>query len=121
MILVQCLRQDGGYPTQLLSVFPQLQPRGQTFDNVACSGNTLSDISGQLDKLNDRKFDLITLTISGNDFGFDDVAVCPQNSPHRIINSSLTPPGSMCLRNQASRHQRSRVLRRHVRSFPLSC
>ena len=73
--LVSCLRQDGGYPTQLLKAFPSLQPHGQPFDNVACSGNVLADISGQMKKLAQKKFDLVTLTISGNDFGFDDVTV----------------------------------------------
>jgi hypothetical protein len=35
----------------------------------------LADIDGQLKKLEGKKFDLITLTIGGNDFGFGDVAV----------------------------------------------
>jgi hypothetical protein len=72
---VECLRQDGSYPTQLLEVIPGLLGQDQPFDFTACSGDVLDDIDAQVAKLTGRKFDLLTLTIGGNDFGFANIAV----------------------------------------------
>ena len=72
---VECIRQDGSYPTQLLQFLPFLLPKDQPFDFIACSGDVLDDIDGQIAKLTGRKFDVLTVTIGGNDFGFGDIAV----------------------------------------------
>ncbi|KAK5998054.1 Lipase 1-like protein [Cladobotryum mycophilum] len=69
---VECLRQDGSYPSQLLELGPfDGEP---TFQFTACAGDELDDIDGQVAKLGHSKFDLLTLTIGGNDFGFSDIA-----------------------------------------------
>lgn len=71
---VQCQRQNGSYPSQLFELNP-FNSNPSSFDFVACSGDELDDIDAQIAKLAYKKFDLVTLTISGNDFGFGDIAV----------------------------------------------
>jgi hypothetical protein len=51
-------------------------PKDQPFDFTACTGDVLDDIDGQIAKLIGRKFDVLTVTIGGNDFGFEEIAVC---------------------------------------------
>jgi hypothetical protein len=75
ILAAECIRQDGSYPTQLLQFLPFLLPKDQPFDFTACTGDVLDDIDGQIAKLTGRKFDVLTVTIGGNDFGFSDIAV----------------------------------------------
>lgn len=70
---IVCARQNGSYPTQLLELNPFVDDH-PSFEFTACSGDVLDDIDGQVAKLTGKKFDLITLTIGGNDFGFSDSA-----------------------------------------------
>lgn len=52
-----------------------MQPHDQPLDFVTCSGDELDDIDSQVAKLAGKKFDILTVTIGGNDFGFGDIAV----------------------------------------------
>jgi lysophospholipase L1-like esterase len=72
---IECIRQDGSYPSQLLKIIP-FTKHDSNFEFTACSGDKLDDIDGQVTKLTalPTRFDLITLTIGGNDFGFGDIA-----------------------------------------------
>jgi lysophospholipase L1-like esterase len=72
---LECIRQDGSYPSQLSKIIP-FSKHNSSFEFTACSGDKLDDIDGQVANLTalHTKFDLITLTIGGNDFGFGDIA-----------------------------------------------
>jgi hypothetical protein len=72
---VECIRQDGSYPTQLRQFLPFLSPEDQLFDFTACTGDKLDDIDRQIAKFAGRRFDIITATIGGNNFGFEEIAV----------------------------------------------
>jgi len=65
----RCRRFDGSYPVQVKGLLKSIHH----FDFVACTGNTLADLEDQYDKLGDKRADLITLSVSGNDFHFEEV------------------------------------------------
>jgi|SRR5579862_3778182 len=68
-----CARFDGSYPWQY---FQFLEQHFGTFtDFFACSGDVLDGIDAQVAKLNGKKVDVMTLSISGNDFGFGNIVV----------------------------------------------
>ncbi|KAF2489166.1 SGNH hydrolase [Lophium mytilinum] len=67
----QCKRFDGSYPTQVTSLLTQVEDKNFRFE--ACSGNVLEDISNQIQDLDKTKAQVITLSISGNDFNFGGV------------------------------------------------
>ena len=73
---VKCVRQDGSYPSQLNKVIP-FGDRHHNFEFRSCAGDELDDIDGQVAKYSSlrTRYDLITLTIGGNDFAFGDIAV----------------------------------------------
>ncbi|MEZ5238908.1 MAG: SGNH/GDSL hydrolase family protein [Microthrixaceae bacterium] len=48
---------------------------GGVFVFDACSGAEIDDVEGQLDSLGEQRFDLVTLTVGGNDVGFLDTLV----------------------------------------------
>ncbi|KAG4034693.1 hypothetical protein MFRU_002g00480 [Monilinia fructicola] len=72
----KCFRFDGSYPVQLahrLDTFGDIWHQDDQFKFVACSGNVLKDVPNQISKLNGQRFELVTLSISGNDFMFGNV------------------------------------------------
>lgn len=74
----RCARQDGSYPSRLADL---MLGGGVSVDKfVSCSGDKLGNIGGQISFLNGATFDVVTLSISGNDFGFADIVVslCPR-------------------------------------------
>ncbi|KAF4631807.1 hypothetical protein G7Y89_g6314 [Cudoniella acicularis] len=85
-----CGREDGSYPWLLFQFNPFKTGSPNEFPNfVACSGDKLAQISGQVGKLNGQKFDLITLSISGNDFSFTPIVkACVY--PWKIVSSAAT-------------------------------
>jgi len=60
-----CKRFDGSYPSQVKDSLGI-----QQFDFVACSGNSLDDLSVQYERLGNKSAELVTVSISGNDFLF---------------------------------------------------
>jgi lysophospholipase L1-like esterase len=70
-----CARMDGSYPWLLSKLNPFHIGQGHLPNFVSCSGNLLEDIDGQIERLEGKKFDIITLSISGNDFKFGQVVV----------------------------------------------
>jgi len=70
-----CARMDGSYPWLLSKLNPFHIGQGHLPSFVSCSGNLLEDIDGQIERLGGKKFDIITLSISGNDFKFGQVVV----------------------------------------------
>lgn len=70
-----CGRMDGSYPWQLFNLKPFEEPLESFPDFYSCSGDIMDNIDGQVAKLNGKKVDAITLSISGNDFKFGDVVV----------------------------------------------
>ncbi|KAH9222202.1 SGNH hydrolase-type esterase domain-containing protein [Leptodontidium sp. 2 PMI_412] len=89
---IQCQRQNGSYPSQLFELNP-FNGNPSSFDFVACSGDELDDIDAQIAKLAYKKFDLITLTISGNDFGFGDIA---EACVYQTLSPNITDPQQVC-------------------------
>ncbi|KAK0113831.1 hypothetical protein ONS95_014078 [Cadophora gregata] len=89
---VQCQRQNGSYPFQLLELDPFSGNRS-TFNFQACSGDELDDIDSQVAKLAQNKYDFITLTISGNDFGFGDIA---EACVYQTLSPNITNPQQVC-------------------------
>ncbi|KAH7382935.1 SGNH hydrolase-type esterase domain-containing protein [Cadophora sp. MPI-SDFR-AT-0126] len=89
---VQCQRQNGSYPFQLFELSP-FNGHRPSFDFQACSGDELDDIDAQVAKLAQKKFDLITLTISGNDFGFGDIA---EACVYQTLSPNITNPQQVC-------------------------
>lgn len=71
-----CGRSPTAYPALVAA---ELESRGLLaverggFESVACSGAELSDVAEQIDALGGRRFDVVTLTVGGNDAGFLDV------------------------------------------------
>lgn len=73
----ECGRTTGSYPYTLTngfhpSAFDPTMPQWKDFQ--ACSGDKLGNIPGQLDAVRTKKFDVVTLSIVGNDFFFGEVA-----------------------------------------------
>ena len=65
-----CLRSANGYPGQWAAA-----NNPKTFQNVACSGATTTDVlNNQVSSLS-ASTDLVTITIGGNDVGFADVVI----------------------------------------------
>lgn len=62
----RCKRFAGSYPSQLRDKLKGIK----TFDFAACSGDKLPDLDAQHSKLKGARADIVTLSISGNDFGF---------------------------------------------------
>jgi lysophospholipase L1-like esterase len=77
-----CARTNGGYPFVLAKSLGLLGKEsnssltGSWTDFYACSGDELHSLDAQIKQMKDKKVDLITLSISGNDFLFGDVVVC---------------------------------------------
>jgi len=63
-----CLRSANGYPGQWAAA-----NNPKTFQNVACSGATTTDVLNNQVSALDSGTDLVTITIGGNDVGFADV------------------------------------------------
>ncbi|KAL2072469.1 hypothetical protein VTL71DRAFT_11812 [Oculimacula yallundae] len=89
---VKCQRQNGSYPEQLFRLNP-FNGTSSSFNFVACSGDKLKDIDAQVTKLAQKKFDLITLTISGNDFGFGSIA---EACVYQTRSANITNPQKIC-------------------------
>jgi hypothetical protein len=70
-----CARMDGSYPWQLFNLQPFEEKLPSFPDFFACSGDVMDNIDGQVAKLGGKKVDVITLSISGNDFGFSNIVV----------------------------------------------
>jgi hypothetical protein len=64
--VTRCKRFDGSYPAQAKALMTMVT----AFDFVACSGDVISGLDGQHQKLGDKRADVVTLSISGNDFKF---------------------------------------------------
>jgi len=78
-----CKRFDGSYPVQVadptLGIFNNGIPNG--FNFVACTGAVLEDLNRQREILQGKRAQLITISISGNDFDFAEVVIaCAYNS-----------------------------------------
>ncbi|GID32190.1 SGNH/GDSL hydrolase family protein [Paractinoplanes brasiliensis] len=70
-----CLRGSGGYPVLLAAEKPRNELR---YD--ACSGATTADLlSTQLGNV-DRRTRVVTVTIGGNDLGFNGIGTCMQGT-----------------------------------------
>ncbi|KAK3367566.1 SGNH hydrolase-type esterase domain-containing protein [Podospora didyma] len=67
----RCARMDGSYPMQFLPMMKDLV--ADPIDFFACSGDKLDNIDNQLNKLTGNTVDIVSLSISGNDFFFNDV------------------------------------------------
>ncbi|KAI9785556.1 MAG: hypothetical protein M1839_009297 [Geoglossum umbratile] len=68
-----CARMDGSYPWEIFK-FNLFEPVLTEFrDFYSCSGAVMDDIGTQVQKLQGKKADLITLSISGNDFFFGEI------------------------------------------------
>ena len=61
----RCKRFDGSYPSQVNDLLGV-----QQFDFVACTGDVLDNLNDQHNKLGNKRADLVTLSIVGNDFLF---------------------------------------------------
>lgn len=85
-----CARMDGSYPWLLSKLNPFHIGVGHLPDFVSCSGNRLVDIDKQIQNLQGRKFDAVTLSISGNDFTFGQVIVSTQRLGKSIIFSQMS-------------------------------
>jgi len=87
-----CKRFDGSYPSQLKAMLGQVPD--DKFDFVACSGHELKNLTSQFDKLGDKRAELVTLSISGNDFSFGPVVEhCIYNHRARLIGSDTSIAG----------------------------
>ncbi|KAF9886547.1 hypothetical protein FE257_011319 [Aspergillus nanangensis] len=64
-----CARMDGSYPYQLWQLSP-FEERFPWRDFYSCSGDVMDNIDGQVARLQGRRTDFATLSISGNDFSF---------------------------------------------------
>jgi hypothetical protein len=58
-------------------------------DFYSCSGDKLDAIDGQIQRINGKKVDLVTLSISGNDFFFGDVVVSLSLKPKVDYNTLI--------------------------------
>jgi lysophospholipase L1-like esterase len=67
----RCKRFDGSYPVQARALFPHVDDAHFRFE--ACSGDVVASIDGQLERLSRNRAQVITLSISGNDFRFGNV------------------------------------------------
>jgi len=65
----KCGRFDGSYPSQVKDLLKSIRH----FDFVACSGDFIADLEKQYQILGNKRAQLVTLSISGNDFHFEDV------------------------------------------------
>jgi hypothetical protein len=77
---------DGSYPMLLQR---NLNPHMGTLDFFSCSGDELDDIDGQLNKLAGTKADVVSLSVSGNDFLFGKAVVSELFPPALSSNSSI--------------------------------
>ncbi|KAI9786580.1 MAG: hypothetical protein M1839_006129 [Geoglossum umbratile] len=69
----RCKRFDGSYPQKVFEIAPLRSPTAANFFFRSCSGDVLDNIDAQITAVGNRKVDFVTLSISGNDFGFGDV------------------------------------------------
>lgn len=67
----ECGQSPTAYPSLLADQLGQDQPLDQ-FEFVACSGAEVPDVQGQISGLNGQRFDLVTISLGGNDGGFLD-------------------------------------------------
>jgi lysophospholipase L1-like esterase len=75
-----CARTNGAYPFVLAKSLGLLEKESQRnltgwTDFYACSGDELHNLDAQIKQMKGKRVDLITLSISGNDFLFGDVVV----------------------------------------------
>ncbi|MCO5318556.1 MAG: SGNH/GDSL hydrolase family protein [Microthrixaceae bacterium] len=70
-LLAEQLRSEG----RLEAASESTEQSGPAFVFVACSGAEIPDVESQLDALGDQRFDLVTLTVGGNDVGFLDTLI----------------------------------------------
>ena len=73
-----CARMSKSYP-EITKTF--LSQRVTSYEFLACSGDVLNDIDGQVSTLLGHQPNAISLSISGNDFGFGKVVVSDNSSP----------------------------------------
>ena len=73
-----CARMSDSYPYQLKKAYPSPfeSPIDPWREFYSCSGAVLDNIDGQLAQVSGRQFDVIVLSIGGNDFLFSKVVVC---------------------------------------------
>ncbi|EKD18767.1 uncharacterized protein L3040_008732 [Drepanopeziza brunnea f. sp. 'multigermtubi'] len=88
---VACQRQTGSYPRHLLKSNPFL--RDQLFKYVSCAGNKLADIDNQIAELANKKYDLATISIGGNDFHFGAISSA---CIYQVTSSDVTDPQKLC-------------------------
>ncbi|KAI9768301.1 MAG: hypothetical protein M1839_004136 [Geoglossum umbratile] len=69
----KCKRFDGGYPQKVFQSDAFTTPDPAKFYFKACSGDVLDGIDNQVNKINGNRVEVVTLSISGNDFGFGNV------------------------------------------------
>ncbi|KAH0560046.1 hypothetical protein GP486_003433 [Trichoglossum hirsutum] len=69
----KCKRFDGGYPQKVFQADPFKGQNPKQFYFKACSGDVLDGIDNQIKKVGGNKVEVVTLSISGNDFGFGNV------------------------------------------------
>lgn len=70
-IVQKCKRMTGSYPTQVKGLFPRIDDKNFLFES--CSGDKLENLDSQLSNLDGTHVQVVTLSISGNDFKFSDV------------------------------------------------
>ncbi|TVY90492.1 hypothetical protein LAWI1_G003039 [Lachnellula willkommii] len=116
---------DGSYPWLLSKLNPFHIGQGYLPTFVSCSGNLLEDIDSQIERLVRKKFDIITLSISGNDFKFGQVVVdCVY--PYRFLpgydrferacNSTLTE-AETAIKNPAKWKEFRNAIKRYAKFF----
>ena len=82
-----CHRSAKAGPPKAAIMLEQNDPRTSvTFIHLACSGDTTSDLPGQIQQANaligDREIDALTMTIGANDTGFANIAfACVEQMP----------------------------------------
>lgn len=70
----------GSYPTQVKGQFPRIEDKNFLFES--CSGDKLANLDSQLSNLGGTHAQVVTLSISGNDFKFSTVVKdCVYNVP----------------------------------------
>ncbi|CAG8956085.1 hypothetical protein HYFRA_00011869 [Hymenoscyphus fraxineus] len=70
-LVEKCKRMTGSYPTQVKGLFPRIDDKNFLFES--CSGDKLENIDAQLSNLGGTRAQVVTLSISGNDFKFSTV------------------------------------------------
>jgi hypothetical protein len=70
----KCKRFDQSYPVVAMGT-PFMSQAHADFSFLACSGAKLPDLDSQFEKLGEKRANIVSLSISGNDFAFSNVVI----------------------------------------------